>query len=284
MSDTPRIAVIGHVEHVVIARVPALPAPGDIVHLDDPTWIAGGGGGITFAQLAKSDAELHLFTAFGNDDAAAAVGAAVVATGATVHGAIRDEPQTRDIALITPGGERTIFVIGRPLHPTADDALDWDVLPSCRAAFFTAQDPRVIQHARAAEILVVTARRKEALDRSGVAADVVVGSANDPREASRLADYANPPRALVMTEGPRGGRIETAGRVTRFDAPPPAPITGAAYGAGDSFAGALVWYLACGCPIEEACVRAGPHGAAVLRGINPLESQLALPACDAARG
>jgi len=279
MSAAPRIAVIGHVEHVVISRVPALPSAGDIVHLDDPAWIPGGGGGITFAQLAKSPAELHLYTAFGNDDAAAAVRAAVEQTGATVHAAHRDEPQTRDVVLITPGGERTIFVVGRPLHATLDDALDWDVVPTCRAAFFTAQDPRLIERARAAEVLVVTARRREALVRSRVAADVVIGSARDPREASTLADYPVPPRALVMTDGARGGSIETARGTVQFDAPPPAPVVGA-YGAGDSFAGALTWYLACGLPVAEACARAAPHGAAVLRGIDPLENQLPLPACE----
>ena len=65
-----RIGVVGHVEHVTIARVPALPAPGEIVHLDQPEWLPGGGGGITFAQLTKSPAEVHLFTALGNDEAA----------------------------------------------------------------------------------------------------------------------------------------------------------------------------------------------------------------------
>jgi ribokinase len=95
---------------------------------------------------------------------------------------------------------------------------------------------------------------------------------------STLADYAVPPKALVMTEGAAGGRIETARGVTRFAAPPAPPMTGAAYGAGDSFVGALTWYLASGLSVEDACVRAGPHGAAVLRGINPLENQLPLEA------
>ncbi|MHB8376590.1 MAG: PfkB family carbohydrate kinase [Dehalococcoidia bacterium] len=276
MRERPRIAVVGHVEHVTIARVAALPSAGDIVHLDEPLWIPGGGGGITFAQLARSPAELHLFTALGNDDAAAAVRVRIEAMGATVHAARRDESQTRDVVLLTPGGERTILVIGQPLHATLDDPLGWDILPACRAVFFTAQDPRVIERARAAEVLVVTARRREVLVRSGVVADVVVGSASDPREASTLADYAVPPKALVMTEGARGGRIETESGVMRFPAPPSPPATGGAYGAGDSFAGALTWYLACGLPVEEACVRAAPHGAAVLRGIDPLEHQTAL--------
>jgi ribokinase len=274
-----RIGVVGHVEHVTIARVPALPVPGDIVHLDRPEWLPGGGGGITFAQLTKSPAEVHLFTALGNDEAADQVRAALDATTATIHAGHRDEPQTRDLVLLTPGGERTIFVVGRPLQAAIDDALDWDVLATCRAVFFTGQDAHVLERARAADIVVVTARRREVLVRSGIVADVVVGSALDPREASTLADYPVPPRALVMTEGAQGGRIETAAGVVRFPAPTlPATALVSTYGAGDSFAGALTWYLACGLRVRDACVRAGAYGAAVLRGDNPLAGQVALEA------
>lgn len=276
-SEHPRlrIAVIGHVEHVVIGRVPSLPTPGSIVHLD-PVVIAGGGGGISFHQLAKSPGEIHLFTAFGNDDAAAAVEASVAATGAMIHGARRDQPQTRDLVLITDDAERTIVVIGEPLHPRRDDSLPWDILGTCDAAYFTGQDPETIVAARAANKLVVTARRADALRLSGVRADVIVGSAVDPREASHLADYLVPPAALVMTKGNDGGTIETADGTAIF--PPgraPEKFVGS-YGAGDSFAGALTWYLARGLPIVEACTRAGEHGAAVLAGANPVAFQLPL--------
>ena len=206
----PRIAVIGHVEDVVIARVSALPAAGEILHLAEAEWMPGGGGGIAFFQLANGAGEVHFFTALGNDDAVTRISDRIAATGATLHAAKRDTAQTRDVVLVTPEGERTIIVIGEPLHATIDDDIGWDVLDGCAGAYFTAQDPRVIQRARAAEVLVVTARRKEALDASGVRADAVVGSATDPREASTLADYPVPPKALVMTEGAKGGRIETA--------------------------------------------------------------------------
>ncbi len=79
-----------------------------------------------------------------------------------------------------------------------------------------------------------------------------------------------------MTEGAKGGYIETADGVTRF---PPTPVAGkvvGSYGSGDTFAAALTWYLARGFALVEACTRAGKHGAAVLRGINPLEWQLEL--------
>lgn len=270
-----RIAVIGHVEHVAIGRVGSLPTPGSIVHLD-PVWIAGGGGGIAFHQLSKSPGEIHLFTALGNDDAAEEVEASIAATGATIHAARRNQRQTRDLVLITDDAERTIIVIGQPLHPRRDDPLPWDMLATCDAVYFTGQDPETIVAARAANMLVVTARRADALRRSGVRADVVVGSAADPREASHLMDYAMPPAALVMTKGDDGGTIETADGTAIF--PPgraPEKFVGS-YGAGDSFAGALTWYLACGLPIVEACTRAGEYGAAVLRGANPVEFQMPL--------
>jgi ribokinase len=270
-----RIAVIGHVEHVTVAAVPALPAPGEILHLEQPLVIAAGGGGIAFFQLTHSPAELHLFTALGNDDAARSVERRITATKAQLHAARRDESHTRDLVLVTPDGERTILVVGEPLHPRHDDPLPWDTLGECDVAYFTAQDPEVLKLARNARFLAVTARRSHALAASGVRADLVIGSAADPREASMLADYAVPPRALVMTGGQHGGTIETADGITRFAAPPSVRVVGA-YGAGDSFAAALTWYLARGVPLPEACARAALCGAAVLAGINPLEHQIPL--------
>jgi ribokinase len=270
-----RIAVIGHVEHVTVAAVPALPTPGEILHLEHPIFIAAGGGGIAFSQFVRSPAELHLFTALGNDDAASVVERHILATSAHIHAARCDEPHTRDLVLVTPDGERTILVVGEPLHPRHDDPLPWEMLAECDAAYFTAQDPEILRLARSARFLAVTARRSEALGASGVRADVVVGSAVDPREARLLADYAVPPNVLVMTEGRRGGTIETADGITRFAAPPSIPVVGA-YGAGDSFAAALTWYLARDVPVPEACDRAARHGAAVLAGINPLEHQIPL--------
>jgi ribokinase len=280
MSAPPRpklrIGVIGHLQLVAIGRVPALPGPGDIVHLEDTVWFPGGGGGVAFFQLVRSPADVVLFTAVGGDSAGDAVLARAQATGARVHAVRRASAHSRDVALVTPNGERTIVVIDDPLHPRRDDPLPWEELASCDAVFFTARDPAVIEAARAAHVLVVTARRGAELKRSGVRADVVVGSASDPREASGLADYPVPPAALVMTEGAAGGRIETAAGTRRFPASPAPARTGGAYGAGDSFAGALTWYVACGLPIGDACERASAHGAAVLAGVNPLENQLPL--------
>jgi ribokinase len=272
-----RVAVIGHVEHITLGRVPRVPGPGEIAHAKEVRTFPGGGGGIAFFQLAKSPGEVHLFTALGADEAAAQVRERVGTTGARIHAAQRPAPHTRDVVLVTPDGERTIVVLGEPLHPERRDALPWELLTSCDAAYFTAEDPDALRAARSARLLVVTARRRAALIASGVRADIVVGSAADPREASSLADHPIRPGALVMTEGAAGGRIETAEGVRRFAAPRSTAPRGGSYGAGDSFAGALTWYAALGLSVDEACARAAHHGAAVLGSVEPLEVQLPLP-------
>jgi ribokinase len=275
-----KIAVIGHAEHVTIARVPVLPMPGDIAHLDDPEVIAGGGGAIAFYQLVKSDAEVHFFTAIGVDDAALHVYNEIANTGAIIHAALRMESHTRDLVLVTPDGERTIMVVGRPLHPRVDDILSWDLLAACDACYFTGEDAETLKRGRDAKLLAVTARRKHVLDAAGVRADVVIGSARDPRERSRLADYVVPPSVLVMTEGKHGGTIETADGIIRFDASRLSESVVNEYGAGDTFAAALTWYLSQGQSVESAASSAARHAASVLTAMNPVASQQPLTTAD----
>ncbi len=278
MADRLRIGVIGHVEHVTLGRVPSPPGPGDIAHLDGPQWFPGGGGGITFFQLNRSDAEVHLFTAIGNDEAGAQVRRQLESSGAVIHAADRQAAHTRDLVMIDDQGERTIVVVGEPLHPRADDALSWEVLADLDAVYFTAQDPELLRRARQARILVATARRKAAIAASGAFIDVVVGSLADPRERSTRGDYDPPPTAVVMTEGERGGLVQTATGSERFVSPPVADVIGGAYGAGDSFAGALVHFLASGLPPHGAAQQAARFGSAVLTALNPLDAQQQLPA------
>lgn len=272
-----RIAVVGHVEHVTLGRVDALPREGDIAHLSDPVTFPGGGGGVAFFQLAKSSATVSFFTALGNDDAAALMQKRLAATGAAIYAASRPLPHTRDVVLVTPSGERTIVVVGQPLQPERADALPWETLSECDAVYFTGRDPEVLHACRRAKILVVTARRRAALIASGVQADVVVGSRHDPREVSDLDDYPVPPTALVLTEGRDGGRVLFSDREVRFEASVVESGSGGAYGAGDSFAGALTYHLAAGLGPEEAARRAAHHGAAVLAHLEPLSGQRPLP-------
>lgn len=271
-----RIALIGHVEHVTLGRVDGVIAPGDVVHLVDPRFVPAGGGGIAFAQLCRSDAEIHLFTAVGHDEGGRAVASRLTAQPVErvhVHAAVRDIDHPRVVVVVDGRGRRTIFVTSDPLQPAASDPLPWSVVADCDAAYFTGRDPASLRLARAARRLVVTARRNEALRAARVAADVVVGSVSDPRENRPLEAYDPPPGALVLTDGPRPVRLVREVGVTLVDAPPAPERVVGDYGAGDSFAAALTFFVAHGLPLEEACRRAGPFAAAVLRGIDPLENQ-----------
>lgn len=273
-----RIAVVGHVEHVTLGRVEAVPVAGDVAHLLEPRFLPGGGGGLAFGQLCKSDAELHLFTAVGGDDGGRLVRSCLdVAPGRVhVHAAVRDTEHPRVVVLVDGEGRRTIVVASEPLHARATDPLPWAILETCDAVYFTGSDPELLRRARAARTLVATARRAAILRQAGIAPDVIVGSVADPRESAPLASYAPPPGALVLTDGPRAIRVLRSGGEARVAAPPPVPRPVSDYGAGDSFAAALTYYLAAGRTVEAACVSAGPHGAAVLAGLDPLEAQVPL--------
>jgi ribokinase len=275
-----RLAVVGHVEHVTLGRAARAVGPGEIVHLADARFLAGGGGGLAFSQLCRSDAEIHFFTAVGGDEAGRAVEARIAGASphARVHAAKREEAHPRVMVVVDPAGRRTIVVSAPPLQPRAGDALPWELLAGCDGVYFTGADPATLTLARAARRLVVTARRLEALRASGVAPDVVVGSASDPREDAPFSAYHPPPGALVLTDGAGPLRVTRAGGAALVPAPAaPAQILGD-YGAGDSFAAALTYFTALGLPVEEACRRAGPYGAAVLAGIDPTEVQAQLTA------
>ena len=273
-----RIAVVGHVEHVTVGRVDGVPKPGDIVHLRDTRFLAGGGGGIAFAQVCRSDAEVHLFTALGHDDAGRAVaGRRPGAPGrGPVHAASRAVDHPRVVVLVDAQGRRTILVTEAPLQPAATDLLPWSILAGCDAVYFTGADPDSLRLSRAARRLVVTARRSATLRAAAVAPDVILGSASDPRENAGLDAYSPAPGALVLTDGPRPVRVLSRGGEAQVDPPPAPPRVVGDYGAGDSFAGALTFFLAHGLGVEEACRSAGPYGAAVLGGIDPLETQRVL--------
>jgi len=267
-----RIAVVGHVEHVTLGRVEHVPEAGDIAHLERPRFLAGGGGGVAFHQLVRSNAEVHLFTALGDDDGAAEVERVLVGTGARLHLARKRGPHPRVVVMLDAHGRRTIVVTSPPLQPTADDPLAWDTLASFDAVYFTGACARSLVFARAARALVVTARRAHVVAEAAVVPDVLVGSASDPRENTSFSAYARPPRALVLTQGPGPVRVETASGLVLTDAPPPVSAVRGDYGAGDSFAAALTYFVAAGHPVVEAARRAGPFGAAVLSHESPLES------------
>jgi ribokinase len=271
------VAVIGHVEWVVHARGP-LPRPGEIAVLTDPLEEPAGGGGVSAAQVAKLGADCRFYTALAADEAAAESARLLPQEGMTLLAARREGRQRRALSVVESGFDRTILVIGPPLFPGIDDPLPWDDLAATDAVYFTGDDPATLIAARAARHLVVTARRLAALVASGVRADVLVASANDPGEAVDEAVLPVRPGAIVRTEGGLGGRVQVeGGRAFRWDAAvPPGPAVDS-YGCGDSFAAGLTVGLARGWGLEEALRLGARCGAACLTGRGGLGPQLREP-------
>jgi len=270
-----RVAVVGHVEWMEFVRVPALPAPGDIVHASEVWEEAGGGGAVAAVQLAKLGGGCDFFCALGTDERARRSARSLEAHGVRVHAAPRDVPQRHGFTHIDGDGERTITVIGERIVPHGDDPLPWALLAEIDGVYFTGGDAGALRAARQAGALVATPRADATLLEAGVRLDALVRSGSDEGEQLDAARLDPPPRYVVTTAGGRGGRWEAddGSSGTWEAAPLPGPARDA-YGAGDSFAAALAYGLGDGRGIEGACELAARAGAHKLAGRAPFENQL----------
>ena len=273
-APRPRVAVVGHVEWLTHG-LGRMPLPGEITYLTDPIDEPAGGGGVSAAQVAKLGAECLFFTSLGDDEIGRRAGVALEGIGVRVLAAVRAEPQTRALSAAGTVPDRAIAVIGPAASARIEDALPWDDLATCDAAYFTGHDSATLAAARRARSLVVTSRRLRQLIESGVRADVLVASDADPSEAIDPDVLPVPPKAIVWTQGAAGGRWESdEGGSGRWEAvPPPSPPVDS-YGCGDSFVAGLTVGLGRGLDLDGALVLGARCGAACITGRGALGPQL----------
>jgi ribokinase len=274
----PRVAVVGHVELVEFCVVDRLPEAGQVAHAREWFTEPGGGGAVAAVQLRRLAGAVTFLTALGDDDVAASVRADLEERhGVAVRAAVRRRPHRRAFAHIDAAGERTQTILGDRIVPHGDDPLPWDELSTTDAVYLTAGDPAAVRAARAARVLVASARAAEALAGSGVEADVAVASAADERERPHVAGLSALARAVVVTEGAHGGawtaRDGTAGRWAAAALPGRAVD---AYGCGDAFAAGLTFGLASGLEWAEALALGARCGAHCLAGRGAYAAQLQL--------
>ena len=270
-----RVAVVGHVEWIELARVAHVPAPGQIVHALEVWEEPAGGGAVAAVQLARLAGECLFLTALGDDDLGHTAKRGLEALGVRVEAAWRSEPQRRAFVHVDADAERTITVLGARMGPRADDPLPWSELDGLDAVYFTAGDPAALRAARAARRLVATVRAGEVLTDAGVRLDALVSSAKDEGERYEAGAVDPPPLLVVRTAGAAGGSVMTAdgGRGEWAAASLPSPPVDA-YGAGDSFAAGLTYGLADGRSPQEALALGARCGAACMTGRGPYEGQL----------
>jgi ribokinase len=281
-----KVGVVGHVEQIEFAVVETLPNAGEVVHATHWFRAAGGGGAVAAVQLRKLAGEATFLTALGSDGIADQLHRELTGHGVTVRAALRPGPHRRGfVHLETVTGERTITVMGSRIVPRGDDPLPWDELETYDAIYFTAGDADAVRKARAAKVLVATIRAHDALTEAGVELDALVASANDATEQHDATAIEPPPRAIVKTEGERGGAYSTDdGRTGRWEAhDPPGPVVDA-YGCGDAFAAGVTYGLARGDTLEDALDLGARCGAHCLAGRGPYGALLGdQPQPDSAR-
>ena len=226
-------------------------------------------------QLAKLAGECTLFTALGDDELGHRSRGELERRGLQVEAALRAEPQRRGFVYVDSAGERTITVIGARMGPHRDDPLDWSRLEQIDAVYTTAGDAGAVRAARAARVLVGTARALEPLREAGVQLDALVSSGADAGERFESGSLDPPPRLVVRTAGSAGGRWEASdGTSGSWEATPlPGPVSDA-YGAGDSFAAGLTYGLGARLGVDAALHLAARCGAANMTGRGPYEGQL----------
>jgi ribokinase len=274
LSQT-QIAVVGHCEWTEFARVPRVPEPGDIVQASDAWEQIAGGGAVAAVQIAKLTGSCLFLTALADDELGHRAARDLAAMGVEVAATWGSEPQRRAFVFLDDAGERTITTIGERAAPAGGDDLPWQRLGEVGGVYFTAGDAAALRAARTAGALVATVRAGAVLSEAGVELDALVRSARDQGEAYRAGDLEPAPRAVVVTVGASGGRIETAdGEATDWEA---APLPGTrvdVHGAGDSFAAGLTVGLGEGMGIADAVALAARCGAACVTGRGPYEGQL----------
>ncbi|HEX2045337.1 MAG TPA: PfkB family carbohydrate kinase [Gaiellaceae bacterium] len=260
-----RAAVVGHVEWVEFARVERVPVAGEIVQAGE-TWAeAAGGGGVASVQLAQLTGDCTLFTALGPDEPGVRAREQLAGLGVRVESGRRDERQRRAFTFVDGDGERTITIIGEKHVPRRSDPLPWADLGAVDALYFVSGDADALRAARAARVLVATARVLPTIAEAGVALDALVRSGSDPGERYRPGDLDPEPDVVVATAGRRGGAWSAAsGRAGSYDPVPlPGPLEDS-YGAGDSFAAGLTYALARERDVERAVAFAARLASAAL--------------------
>jgi len=260
-----KLVVVGHVEWIEFVRVERMPVQGEIVHALEAWGEAAGGGAVAAVQLARLAGASTLFTALGDDELGRRVVPSLADYGVLVHASVRMEPQRRGVTFVDAAGERTITVIGERLGPRRSDDLPWDELADADGVYFVSGDAAAARAARAARVVVATARSLAALAEARVELDALVRSRSDEGESYRPGDLDPPPRTDVATAGALGGTYTAAGGAPRHYQATPVPGPGQdAYGAGDSFAAGLTYGLAEGLGIDDAIALAARTGAAAL--------------------
>lgn len=237
-----RVCVVGSVNMDITCDVDALPRPGETVLASSLSYAPGGKGGNQAVAAARAGARVQFVGAVGDDTAAEALRAHLVANGVGLDATVTvPGPSGTAIIVVDTAAENTIVVV-----PGANGQL---TLSSAARRAVADSDVLLTQLEIPLTIAVAAAREAEA-----AGAVVIVNASPSHRERSALAELVDladvvitneaetdelpwRPDHLVTTLGARGARYVSPDDELWVPAPEVNPVD--TTGAGDVFAGVL---------------------------------------------
>ncbi|WP_293909407.1 ribokinase [Deinococcus sp.] len=281
------VRIVGSVNTDILVRVVRPPAPGETVLGGDAQVLPGGKGANQAVAAARAGASVQFCGALGRDSFASVARTALTGAGVDLtHLRELDSPSGVALITVSEGGENSITVAsGANRHYSpADLSADWTGVTH----LLTQQEisPEVVlaaaQRAKqvGAQVILNAAPGRELAADLWPLIDVLIVNEHELAQLSGSGDEEENARSLlqrglstvIVTLGSRGSLAVTSTGTLRQPAHPVQVVD--TTGAGDTFCGVLVAWLAGGAELPEALRAAGMAGALAC---TKLGAQAAMP-------
>jgi len=261
------IVVLGSANMDLVVRQPRLPHPGETMFGSSFDQVPGGKGLNQAVAAARAGGDVAFLGALGRDVFGDAIRATLHRDGIDTGGVTEVDAATGTAHIsVLDGGENAIVVVSGA--NAAVTTLDEDAKRQLEGAkYVVAQFERPIELIGEAFVLarglgiqnVLTPAPVQPVDPALLQlVDILIPNAQEACELAGIDDEAEAARALsrtvgmvVMTRGSRGALVARDGDVVLEVAPRKVEAVDTT-GAGDTFAGALIAFLAEGAALEDA--------------------------------
>ena len=263
MADVFDVCVVGSANLDLVATVERLPGPGETVSGSSFAEYPGGKGLNQAVAAARAGAAVAFVAALGDDAAAVALRAVMVADGIdAAHVSVSTEPTGRALIGVSAAGENSIIVVAG-----ANATVTGSSMPAAKVVLAQLEVPlaaveRALVSARAVgATTVLNPAPAQALGADVLQwCDIVVPNEHEVELLGGVERLlALGAQAVVVTLGAQGAQLHTSDGCTHIAPFPVTPVD--TTGAGDTFCGSLCARLAAGDDLPTALRYASAAGA-----------------------